>query len=628
MKGKVSRLQRFKKTTSLVLTFLLLLSTLLVTVNAAEPTYRYTGVVDVGYHNTAIIAVMEWNGSSLIGGVYSTYCIDNTIEISAFVNYHLTALTDGNIRAIMLSSYPNVSLSTLKTAAGITNPITTAQAITGTQFAIWKLTNGSDPDAGFLDADETLIYNYLLGLSPAPANPLAVSTAAFSLISKTIKANGDAEIVISYPKNATSTNSNGSSIPLTLSYGVDLNTTYPGSTIVKTSDGTINTETITIPAAVFLSDISFSVKLSGTQTIFDAYRFDKVDLKDDEQQPLVGFMNKSFDVSALETVNVEKADGVIVISKMIQDRPNDQTSFQVNITGPGEYTKTVSVSQGAPVTVDKLAYGTYTVTEVPAAGYHAVSTNPITVTLSGETARKEVSFVNAYDPILVYGAITVIKDVTNVDNDPTEFEVKINDLYVLKVKEGVPQTIYVPLGAYSVTETAIDGYNNISITPSSFILTTKGQVVNVVNEKDIVPPTGSITVIKEFENDITDSTTFTVDITGPEGYSNSISISQGNPVIISGLALGEYTLVEAGKDGYITISDATVSTSLTADVLDASVTFVNGPEEIIIPPDEPPGDLPQTGGLSSSGFYGLGILLTLTGMLFMFIHSKKEELYF
>jgi TQXA domain-containing protein len=627
MKGKVSKLKRFKKTTSLVLTFLLLLSTLLVPVNAAETLYRYVGLVDAGFHYTAILGVREWNGTSAVGGLYQTYCVDNTTYTSETVDYHLTSLTDGNVRAIMLSSYPNVTLDALKTAAGVSDPITAQQAITGTQFAIWKFTNGSIPDAGFLDAAETLIYNYLIGLPSVPSNPLAISTAAFSLITKTIKANGDVEIVVSYPKNATSTNSNGSSIPLTLSYSVDFGTAYPGSSVVKSSDGTINTETITIPAAAFLSDISFSAKLSGTQTIFDAYKFEKANIQDDTQ-PLVGFINKSFDVTAQEAVEVTNANGVLVISKVIQDRPNDQTSFQVNITGPGEYTKTVYVSQGAPVTVDKLAYGTYTVTEIPTSGYHAVSANPVTVTLSGEAVRKEVSFTNAYDPILVYGAITVIKDVTNVDNDPTEFEVKINDLYILKVKEGVPQTIYVPLGAYSVTETATDGYENISITPSSFILTTQGQVVNVVNEKKIVPPTGSITVVKEFENGITDGTVFTVNITGPEGYSKSISISQDNPVTVSGLVLGEYTLAEEGKDGYITISDATVSASLTTDVPDASVTFVNGPEDIIIPPDEPPGDLPQTGGLSSSGFYGLGILLALTGMLCMFIHGKKEEMYY
>jgi|GEM_PF-4426735 len=634
MEGKVLNCSCIKKAASFVMILVMLLTVFVIPIKAEDRLFRYDGYIEAGDHYTAIFVVREWDGSSFVGtDIYKAYCIDKNTFTDPMIDYHLTNLTDDNVRAIMLYSYPNVSLDALKAAAGITDPVTALEAITATQFAIWNFTNGTIPEPGTLDSVEIQIFDYLTGLSPVPPNTIEAATAGFSSIVKTIKPNGDVEIVVSYPINATSTNSDGSPIPLTLSYSIDFDVEYPGSTVVKTTDGTVNTETITIPEAGFLSDISFTAYLAGVQYIFDAYKFEKAD-PEAVVQPLVGFINKGFDVLASESIEVEKADGSIEISKSIQDRPEDQTSFSVTITGPDGYVNSVTVSQGSPVLIEDLEYGTYTLTETAAAGYRTVSTNPVTVTLSGEIPEGKAVFVNTLEPVIVYGAVTIIKDVTNVDDDPTEFEIKVGNYFqTLKVREGTPQTIYVPLGEYTITETAVEGYRNISITPSTFTLTSQGQTVTVVNEKEIPIPKGSITVIKEFDDDdVTDDTEFTINVTGPDGYSEVIIIAQGMPVTLDGLTLGEYTLTEESVEGYITVSEVSVSVSLEESSPDAEVVFVNEAEEIIIiddddiPVEEP--ELPQTGGIDPSAFFGLGSLIALIGIMFLAIKNIKAQITF
>ena len=322
-----------------------------------------------------------------------------------------------------------------------------------------------------------------------------------------------------------------------------------------------------------------------------------------------------------------KIFGSIEISKTILDRPEDDTEFTVTITGPLGYSEIIIIAQGSPALLEDLELGEYTITEVTALGYYTISINPIIVTLSDSLPNAQVGFTNAVDPpVTQYGTITVIKDVTNIENDPTEFEIVINGTYKVYVTEGTSKSITVPLGTYTVVETPVEDYTNVSITPSTFDLTMIGQTVTVVNEKFI--PTGSITINKEFEEGIEDDTEFSVTVVGPKGYSEIVTISQGNPVTLSDLELGEYSLTETATEGYITLSDETVILTLDEEVLEESATFINGLEEIIIPPEAPPGDLPKTAGTPASPYFGYGILLTMIGLMFLFIQKRKEEMTF
>ena len=322
-----------------------------------------------------------------------------------------------------------------------------------------------------------------------------------------------------------------------------------------------------------------------------------------------------------------KIFGSIEISKTILDRPEDDTEFTVTITGPLGYSEIIIIAQGSPALLEDLELGEYTITEVTALGYYTISINPIIVTLSDSLPNAQVGFTNAVDPpVTQYGTITVIKDVTNIENDPTEFEIVINGTYKVYVTEGTSKSITVPLGTYTVVETPVEDYTNVSITPSTFDLTMIGQTVTVVNEKFI--PTGSITINKEFEEGIEDDTEFSVTVVGPKGYSEIVTISQGNPVTLSDLELGEYSLTETATEGYITLSDETVILTLDEEVLEESATFINGLEEIIIPPEAPPGDLPKTAGTPASSYFGYGILLTMIGLMFLFIQKRKEEMTF
>ena len=68
------------------------------------------------------------------------------------------------INWILRNSYPSVSkLDALSSAAGLTHTISEADAISGTQAAIWYYSDGATLETGGLSADLTGLYNYLTG---------------------------------------------------------------------------------------------------------------------------------------------------------------------------------------------------------------------------------------------------------------------------------------------------------------------------------------------------------------------------------------------------------------------------------------------------------------------------------
>lgn len=230
-------------------------------------------------------------------------------------------------------------------------------------------------------------------------------------------------------------------------------------------------------------------------------------------------------------------------------------------------------------------------------------------------------------PVIQYGTITVVKDVINETDDPTEFEIVINNVFKLYVKDGSSASIILPLGTYNVVETPVAGYENISITPASFTLTTSGQTVTIVNSKDEPDPGASITINKVITDAPDDDTAFSVIVIGPNGFMETVNISQSAPAVLSGLEYGTYTLTEEAKEGYTTVSDIVFAMVLTNQAPDKSATYINAAVEIDIPDEETPGEepeLPQTGGLPPQSMFGLGGLLTLAGTSLLMIRRKKS----
>lgn len=84
------------------------------------------------------------------------------------------------INWILQNSYPSVDTSTLSKAAGLTDTISVADAISGTQAAIWHYSDGASlsPDTKGLSADLAALYAYLT--NPAKNKGIAEGTIGIS----------------------------------------------------------------------------------------------------------------------------------------------------------------------------------------------------------------------------------------------------------------------------------------------------------------------------------------------------------------------------------------------------------------------------------------------------------------
>jgi hypothetical protein len=332
----------------------------------------------------------------------------------------------------------------------------------------------------------------------------------------------------------------------------------------------------------------------------------------------------------------EKIDAILTISKTVQNRSNDMTRFAVSISGPAEYEgpSMIWIHQGEDGTalLSGLPLGTYVITEAPVSGYSPAGEASLTITLNEQNTSESVEFINIPDPVIEYATITIIKDVTGEEIDMAEFEMVINDMIKIKVKEGEPVSFTLPLGSYRVTETPLEGYETISISPGSFTLDTEGQhlTIQAVNRKTIPEKEGSLIIKKRFDGDIIDKTNFRILIKGPKGYTNEVYVSTDEPVVLKGLELGTYILTEEDKEGYIILSEKSVSVALTVEAPDANIEFTNGLDLLDIIDDEIPGTdpiLPDTGGMPPSISLICGCIIIISGLLLLFIQSRRSQKY-
>ncbi len=208
---------RFKRAAGLLLAALLLLTALPALADAFEHTYTGGGQYGevVGVFQTMLF---ELKGPD--GAVDLAYCVDNQNYIVTNGKYERTNLEDADyftgeqaarLRAVVRASYPAITIEALRTASGIAD-LTTKQAITGTQLAIWSISN-SDDGATSPDAKIMALKAYLLALPPVGA-----ASAKIGKIVLTSDATYDGNrCSVLYRYTTDAVNADGS--PVTLSYG-------------------------------------------------------------------------------------------------------------------------------------------------------------------------------------------------------------------------------------------------------------------------------------------------------------------------------------------------------------------------------------------------------------------------
>lgn len=110
----------------------------------------------------------------------------------------------------------------------------------------------------------------------------------------------------------------------------------------------------------------------------------------------------------LELINKEKALGQLIVSKLLKDKngnliSNDSREFNINVTGPNNYSSSFTIKGGESKTLSNLVYGEYVVVEEnPGPGF-SVTMNPSDgkVNLTYDAKSKNVSITNIYEPPLM-----------------------------------------------------------------------------------------------------------------------------------------------------------------------------------------------------------------------------------
>ena len=295
--------------------------------------------------------------------------------------------------------------------------------------------------------------------------------------------------------------------------------------------------------------------------------------------------------------------------------------FVITVTGPDGFDETVTLADGESATWTDLVAGDYLVTEdktglsdewvVDGEGSYSVE--------NGEETTATI--VNTYDEIVVeaFGSLTVIK---SVEGDTSGLQELPNFIIhvtgpeefseTVTLEDGESHTWHELLpGMYQVnedktglsTEWTVDGEGEVEVEADL------ESVVTIVNTYDeiVVEVFGSLTVSKEVRGDLSELDElpdFIIEVTGPEGFSTSVTLEDGESYTWHELAPGEYTVSEDKSE----LSDKWTVTG------EGDVTVVEDQEasaEIV----NSYNDLPVTGGqpalfaFAGLALSGIGVLL-------------------
>lgn len=221
--------------------------------------------------------------------------------------------------------------------------------------------------------------------------------------------------------------------------------------------------------------------------------------------------NKAFTFKVELKMLQSEAMAVTLVSDMLNnedpsgDEPGDLTLkiddviFKGNSDGVfvGTFTLRHNESKTLPIpTSDYPAGVPYTITEIDNDGYTVTVDGEATgVIKAGETAT--VTFKNhkdgGYTPGPTYYPLTIQKVVTGLESVPAGYKATVNVMSkyrsvptrTLMLEPNKPQTVHLPYGEYTLTETApaVDGYKltGQTFSENSFMLTYGGKNVTITN---------------------------------------------------------------------------------------------------------------------------------------------------
>lgn len=262
---------RRKRILGWMLVLLLMMTAVSGTVADGGYDYQHVGTGEkgntVGQYVTSLLRLKDKADQ-----VSLAYCVDSTTYIvnnSLYSRANLAA-TDyfdaddaANIRSIVKNAYPFMTMTELIAKSGIPT-LTSAQAITAAQLAIWKRAN----DVVFTQSDQNVdaLYRWYMSLAPITQTRTPIGTVELTAACQI--AGSAFEAIFRYRTDGV--NVDGSPVALTHTFDKDVAAEY-GATIAKSSlpDGVTEVRVTGVPA-----DAQFSIQVSGTQQVaFDGYLY-------------------------------------------------------------------------------------------------------------------------------------------------------------------------------------------------------------------------------------------------------------------------------------------------------------------------------------------------------------------
>lgn len=323
--------------------FLLVLSILLSMMNSvfANESYSYTyvGVAENGEKDgTASTAIMNVKDND--GKIYKVYCIDKDIYTKDEQKYSLNNLEDmsnytrenmNKIRNIVISSYPYISIEKLRTLSGIPN-LTTAQAIAGTQAAIWHYSNNLNKTS--LKGNAYKLYDWYLKLPETTLEEAKVANVEIQQETNVVNDKMEVKILYKVDKN----NSDGSKINLDYSFDKDLKNIY-GAEI---EDLQVDSQGYSgIKISNLERNAKFTINITGTQKLRTNAYFYLPQGGEKVAQSLVGVRDDTTPILATKTVDLSIAGYTLTINKIDAIDLSGIGGAEFKIASDSEFTKNV-----------------------------------------------------------------------------------------------------------------------------------------------------------------------------------------------------------------------------------------------------------------------------------------------
>ena len=341
-------------------------------------------------------------------------------------------------------------------------------------------------------------------------------------------------------------------------------------------------------AVIGASSVTVDNLVPGNYTVTEvesSAAIDKYDLEVTGGGSVTVAANATAETTVTNTYTQQK--GALKITKALgEGAPDaaDNTEYKFTITGPDNYSKTVTIKGAGSETVENLEPGNYTVTEdkdgAKIANYDLTVTGDDGKTIevkSGETAEAKITNTYEDNTSSGKGKLTITKTITAgapEEADDTVFAFTVTGIgfsqTVFITGEGSATIDNLEPGRYTVTENKdaakIDNYD-LEVTGD------EGEAVEVVagktttaaitnTYKDTSSSKGSLKITKslgEGAPEAANDTEFKFTITGPDNYSKTVTIKGAGSETIVNLEPGNYTVTEDKDGAKITNYDLTVT---------------------------------------------------------------------